>query len=317
MRRLLLLATITGVLVASTLWALSGPCGRIGKDGCLARHHLRDIVITGDTVVSDAGGKLHIAGVRYRADRRDRLRAEMVMITFDPETGKEIGRLELGMEGMPDQLRLSPREDRFAISCNALYVCDLPGGNRPRETEMMMFDTQGKRLWFAGVEHRVAPPDSDGRAFDLAFSASGQILFGHVARAADTGMIVLTKQQAVTGPTGRLEASDHKAYGGLTRKLDLPEGFIPFLRHNTAISPDGTKIAVLARRFSGPGEIRAAIRIFDIQKGNLLAGHDIGDDLAPVIVWQPGREAVIVALAGAVAADAGTELRFYDAGDRQ
>ena len=314
MRRLLFMALAAVLLVTGLFCMFSGPCGRFGGDGCLASHTLRHIAVTGDTIVTDAAGKLRIAGIHYRPGGRDRLLPKMVMVTIDPQTGEEISRLELDMEGRPDQLRLSPQEDRFAISCNALYVCDLPGGNKPKESEAMMFDSGGKRLWSTGVEHRLAPPDSDGRAFDLAFSASGRILFAHLAHMADGGDVILTKQRPIEGPAGRLDAFGSQAYGGLAGRLGLPDGFVPFLRHNTAISPDGTRIAVLARRFSGPGTIRAAIRVFDIEKGGLLASHDIDEDLAPVIVWQPDRDAVIVALADAVAADAGTQLRLYDAG---
>lgn len=317
MRNFLFLVILVGTIAAGTLWVFSRPCGGMGHDGCEARHQLRDIVVTGDTIASDTDGRLWIAGVHYSAGRRDRLYSEMVLVIADPETGEEIERMPLGMEGRPDQLRLAPRGEGFAISCNGLYVCDLPGGNRPRETEVMMFDAAGERLWFAGVEHRHAPPDSDGRAFELAFSPTGQIVFAHVAHLARTGNVILTKQQPLVGPTGQLVAADSQAHGGLARKLDLPEGFIPFRRHGTAISPDGKRIAVLARHFSGPGAVRAAIRIFDIDSGALLARHDIGDNLAPAILWHPHRDAVIVALAGASAADAGTELRFYDAGEQE
>ncbi len=316
MRIALFLAVLVGAVAAGTLWALSGPCGRLGNQGCQTSHQLHDIVVTGDTIASDGEGRLWIAGVHYRPQRRDDLYAGMVLVAVDPETGEEIERLDLGMEGMPEQLRLSPRGEGFAIACNGLYVCDLPGGNRPRETEVMMFDTEGKRLWFAGVEHHLAPPDSNGRAFDLGFSPSGGVVFAHIARLAGTGYIVLTKQQPLAGPTGQLAANDTEAYGGLAQKLDLPQGFIPFLRHDTALSPDGKRIAVLARHFSGPGKIRAAIRIFDIGSGALLARHDVGEDLAPAILWHPRRDAVIVALAGATQVNAGTQLRYYDAGVR-
>lgn len=55
------------------------------------------------------------------------------------------------------------------------------------------------------------------------------------------------------------------------------------------------------------------IRIHDIATGGLLAAHDITPDLAPAILWHPQRDAVIVALAGKVAAGADSELRLYAA----
>lgn len=138
--------------------------------------------------------------------------------------------------------------------------------------------------------------------------------FGVSAPLAETGEVILTRQKMLDSSTGRMGASDREAHSGLAQKLDLPAGFIPFLRHRTAISPDGERIAVLARHFSGPGRIRAALRIFDIDSGALLARHDIAQNLAPALLWHPRRDAVIVAEAGAIVENAGTRLRFYGAG---
>ncbi len=41
-------------------------------------------------------------------------------------TGEEL-RIDTATGAAPDQLRISPKADRIALSCNALYVCDLPG----------------------------------------------------------------------------------------------------------------------------------------------------------------------------------------------
>lgn len=299
-------AGVTLILLAAGAWALSGPCGWLDLGGgCLGRQSLRHIAVTGDTFATDAEGRLLIVGIHYRPDRRDRLRPEMVLVTLDPESGKEIARADLAMLGQPDQMRLSPTGDRVAISCNALYICDLPGGNQPDQSWVMVFDREGQRQWFGGIEDRDAPPDADGRAFDLAFSPSGGVVFAHVAFDAATGDVILTKQQPLQGPTASPRSTD--------TPLDLPEGFVPFPRLGTALSPDGSRIAVLARRFSGPGEIRAAIRIHDTATGALVARHDLREDLAPAILWHPSRDAVIVALAAPARVDAGTELRFYAA----
>lgn len=314
-QKILITVVLVAGLIAGAFWVIASPCGSIGNDGCEAALHLRDIVVTGDAMVVDGGGRLRVAGVHYRDGPRNRLNAAMVVVRLDPETGEEIDRLDVGYEGMPDQLRLSPIGEGFAISCNAVYVCDLPGGDRPRETEAAQFDKAGKLSWATGIAYDVAPPDSEGRAFELGYSASGQVLFAHVAHLVETGEVILTRQQMLESPSGVLAAADGEAHGGLAQKLDLPPDFIPFLRHRTAISPDGMRIAVLARRFSGPGRVRAAIRIFDITSGALLARHDIAQDLAPALLWHPRRDAVIVAEAGAVAENAGTSLYFYNAGE--
>lgn len=321
MRRALLLAALL-LGAGSAAFALSGPCGwagRIAGDrGCVGAFTLHDLVVTGDTLAIDAEGQLVVGGIEYRPGRRhDRLQAQMVVATIDLEAGAEIARADLGMQGRPEQLRLSPDGTRMAVSCNALYTCDLPGGNESRESRVMLFDRKGERQWFAGIEHRHAPPDADGRAFEMGFSASGNVVFAHVAFDAETGGVILTRQQPLPGPTVRLPAGDEVRVGETSLALDLPAGFIPFLRFDGAWSPEGERIAILARRFSGPGEVRAAIRIHDMATGRLLAAHDIDRDLAPAILWHPQRDAVIVALAGEVAVGAGSELRFYAAGARE
>ncbi len=321
MRRALLGAALMLAVGVAAL-ALSGPCGPAGRlagdGGCLAAFTLRDLVVTGDTLVIDAEGQLVVGGIDYRPGRRlGRLQAQMVVATLKPETGAEIARADLGMQGRPEQLRLSPDSSRMAVSCNALYTCDLPGGNESRESRVILFDREGEREWFAGIEHRDAPPDADGRAFELGFSSSGNVVFAHVAFDAATGAVILTRQQPVPDPNARLPAGDEVPLGDTQVTLDLPAGFIPFLRLDSARSPEGERIAILARRFSGPGKVRAAIRIYDIATGRLLAAHDIDSDLAPAILWHPQRDAVIVALAGEVAASADSELRIYAAGARE
>lgn len=272
-RALLLVALLLGAGGAG--FALSGPCGWAGQvaggGGCLAAFALRDLVVTGGALATDA-------------------------------------------QGRPEQLRLSPDGTAMAISCNALYTCDLPGGNKPRQTRVMLFDRDGERRWFVGIEHRHAPPDADGRAFDLGFSPSGNVVFAHVAFDAASGQVILTRQHPSPDPNARLPAGAEIRPGATRLALDLPDGFIPFLRLDSARSPDGDRIAILARRFSGPGKLRAAIRIHDIASGRLLAAHDIDRELAPAILWHPQRDAVIVALAGTPAAGADSELRLYAAG---
>jgi len=315
-RALLLAALLLGAGGAG--FALSGPCGWAGRlagdGGCLAAFALRDLVVTGDTLATDAKGRLVVGGVDYRPGRPDRLQAQMVVATLDSATGSEIARADLGMQGRPEQLRLSPDGTAMAISCNALYTCDLPGGRQPRQSHVMLFDREGERLWFAGIEHRHAPPDADGRAFDLGFSPSGKVVFAHVAFDVASGQVILTRQQPLPGPTARLPAGAEIRLGATRLALDLPDGFIPFLRLDSARSPEGDRIAILARRFSDPGKVRAAIRIHEIASGRLLAAHDIARELAPAILWHPQRDAVIVALAGKLAAGADSELRLYGAG---
>lgn len=318
MRRALLLAALLLGTGGAAL-ALSGSCGWAGRmagdGGCRGAFTLHDLVVTGDTLAIDAEGQLIVGGIDYRPGRRPgRLQAQMVVATLNPGTGAEIARADLGMQGRPEQLRLSPDGTRMAVSCNALYTCDLPGGDEPRESRVMLFDRDGARQWFAGIQHRNAPPDADGRAFELGFSASGNVVFAHVPFDVTAGSVILTRQQPLPDPNVRLPAGDEVRVDDTSLALNLPAGFIPFRRLDSTRSPDGERIAILARRFSGPGEVRAAIRIHDIASARLLAAHDIDRDLAPAILWHPQHDAVIVALAGEVAVGAGSELRLYAAG---
>ena len=223
-RALLLVALLLGAGGAG--FALSGPCGWVGRvaggGGCLAAFALRDLVVTGDALVTDAQGRLVIGGIDYRPGRRDRLQAQMVVATLDSATGAESARADLGMQGRPEQLRLSPDGTAMAISCNALYTCDLPGGSQPRETRVMLFDRDGERRWFAGIEHRHAPPDADGRAFELGFSPSGNVVFAHVAFDAASGQVILTRQHPSPDPNARLPAGAEIRPGATRLALDLP-----------------------------------------------------------------------------------------------
>lgn len=231
MRRALLGAALMLAVGVAAL-ALSGPCGPAGRlagdGGCLAAFTLRDLVVTGDTLVIDAEGQLVIGGIDYRPGRRPgRLQAQMVVATLKPETGAEIARADLGMQGQPEQLRLSPEGTRMAVNCNALYTCDLPGGNEPRESHVILFDREGEREWFAGIEHRNASPDADGRAFELGFSSSGNVVFAHVAFDAATGAVILNRQQPVPDPNARLPAGDEVPLGDTQVTQDLPAGVHP------------------------------------------------------------------------------------------
>lgn len=83
---LLLAALLLGVGGAAL--AFSGPCGWAGRlagdGGCLAAFTLRDLVVTGDTLATDAEGRLVVGGIDYRPGRRpDRLQAQMVVATLD------------------------------------------------------------------------------------------------------------------------------------------------------------------------------------------------------------------------------------------
>lgn len=303
-----------GLAAAAAGWMLSGPCGWLergfGPGGCVGRHQFRDLVVTGDTLALDPGGRLLVAGVHYGPDRRrdDSLTARMTLVEVDPGSGRELARFDLGLSGLPDQMRLSPAGDAVAISCNALYICDLPGGNDPDASRVMLFDREGRRLWFGGVDHREAPPDANGRAFELAFSATGDVVFAHLAFDVATGAAM--GAGAPPPPDPRV-----LEIAGAPDALDLPADFIPFPRLEAAVSPDGSRVAVLARRFSGPGGIRAVLRIFAADSGARLASHDLTEDVAPAILWHPSGKAVIVALPGAAAVDAGTELRLYAAAE--
>ncbi|AWX93928.1 hypothetical protein DPM13_15640 [Paracoccus mutanolyticus] len=82
----------------------------------MAAFALRDLVVTGDALATDAQGRAGVGGIDYRPGRRDRLQAQMVVATLDPATGAEIARADLGMQGRPEQLRLSPDGTAMAIA---------------------------------------------------------------------------------------------------------------------------------------------------------------------------------------------------------
>jgi hypothetical protein len=94
--KILVAVVLVAGLAACTLWVIASPCGRIGNDGCEVALHLRNIVVTGDTMVVDGDDHLWVAGVHYRDGRQNRLNAAMVVVRLDPETGKELNRLDLG-----------------------------------------------------------------------------------------------------------------------------------------------------------------------------------------------------------------------------
>ncbi len=312
-------ALVLAVAVGGYGWStLTAPCGWLARDGCEARLYLRNLTITGDTMTGDAAGQLWLAGADYQRGRRadDRPEARIVIVRPDLTGNGEELRIDTGTGGRPDQLRISPAGDRIALSCNALYVCDLPGGNQHDQSRMIVYDASGERLWFDGIPDQDAPPDADGRAFDLAWSQSGGVLFAHLPFAAEDGSLILTRQLPIVGPTGRIAATATEiAETGVTLPA-LPVDFIPFSRLQTALSADGSRIAILARRFSGPGVLRAIIWVIDLETGAIRARHDIAEDLAPVILWHPNRDAVIVAANDPPAAGAGTELRFYRTGEK-
>ncbi len=146
---------------------------------------------------------------------------------------------------------------------------------------MIVYEANGDRLWFEGIPHHEARPDADARAFDLAWSASGSVVFAHLPFLAEDGSLILTRQLPLEGPTGRLAATATEIAGTGVTLPALPADFIPFSRQQTALSPDGDRIAVLSRRFSGPGALRGMIRVFDLETGAMLVRHDIAEDLAP------------------------------------
>lgn len=318
-----LVYTGAAILAAAVLatYALSGPCGWLertfGAGACLERLRIRNLVVTGDTIAADSSGQLVLAGVHYRLGRgnRNNLQAQLVIVKPIMTSRVEEERLDLGMVGIPDQMRLSPQGDRFAISCNALYVCDLPGGNDHEQSRMMVFDRDGERLWFGGIPHDNAPPNAAGRTFDLAWSASGGVLFAHLAFAAADGGVILTRQLPLGGTTGEIPSNADAVPESNVTLPDLPSEFISFGRQQTALSPDGGRIAILTRRFSGPGEVRAILQVFDLTSGQRVIRHEIFEDLAPALLWHPSRDAVIVAVNDEAVVDAGTELRFYRTGE--
>ncbi len=54
----------------------------------------------------------------------------------------------------PDQLGVPPKGDGFARSCNALRVCDLPGGSKPDRAGIIFYRPDGERRWFGRIDRQ-------------------------------------------------------------------------------------------------------------------------------------------------------------------
>lgn len=202
------------------------------------------------------------------------------------------------------------------MTCNTIYVCDLLSSTERSDarypTQLALLNRDGSIAWHASVPSDNARPNSEGRAFDLAFTQDGQaIVAGPMAFASDDGARVSGVRPVPLSANATIEATDQVQLAGAVQMLDLPDRYIPFNRLQSTLSPDGARLATLSRRFAGEGLPRAILQIWNIETGELLVRHEIDTDLSPALAWQGDGEAVFAATSVGVTPEAATQLRSY------
>ncbi len=317
---------ILAIISASAIVASSGfrECGWIetafGSGSCAGSVTLENIASVRSTVAVNSDGEVVVLGNRYTASKKKGefdVRSQIAVI--DWQAGKELRRLEPEFSGRPDQLILSPIGQGMAVACRSFFSCDLvdlPSSQASfGATQLALLGEDGAIRWRGAVMPDEVPPTVEGRAFDLVFSADGRslvagpIVFSVAEGARGSG----SAQVGVTSHATLLASYDIEL-AGQRRSLGLPAGFVPFTRLQTATSRDGKSLATLSRRFSGKGEIRSVLQIWDIARGELVSRHEIGSDLAPALAWHPDGSLVFVATASPVAENASTQIRAYRTG---
>ncbi len=293
----------------------------LGLSGCLASFTLGSLTDLGSTMEFDKDGHLVILSVDYRKYGSEQ-RSYPQLVTADLENGREIDRAELDFKGRPDQLRLSPRDESIAVICSDIYVCDLVnvrGKERNNVCAMIaVFERGGKKIWDGSVSRDVISGNAEGRAGDLAFSADGVLVAaGPTSFAPENGSLSGRVSRELAPDGFAIYGVDHVKIAGEERSFVSPEGYVSFARMRAMPSPDGRLLAVLSRHFSGEGEIRAILLVFDRETGAMLDRHDIGTDLCPALAWGPEGETLIVAAVDARGLGATTEIRLYPAGVRE
>ncbi|MHA6732118.1 hypothetical protein [Devosia sp. A369] len=293
----------------------------LDRSGCVDSFNVNNLASLGSTMLVDREGRLVIAGVQYgEASRSGReLSTVSQIVIFDPASGTEIERMSVQFNGRPDQLQLSPTEDLFVLTCSSIYTCDLAdtpsGGKYSGAAQIAVLDRQGQFVWRVAVPRDIAQPSPEGRAFDLAFADDGAaVVAGPVAFATSDGALLTDAVLAVAPHGMAVDSADIIVIAGAPRDLHLPPDYIPFTRLQTATSADGTCLATLSRRFSGPGDLRAILQVWDNASGEMLVRHDIVTDLSPALAWRSDGTGVLVATASPPAPGTGTQIRTYQAG---
>lgn len=314
-------ALVAALGLGSLAFAQTRECGAIdiafGWSGCTASMTIGRVASLGSTMAWDDNGDLVVLGNDYVQSRqRNRYDVTTQLVRVDWSGRREIGRIALPPIGRVDQLQLSPVDDTMMVSCNAIYVCNLLLSSERRDnrhpTQLALLNADGSIAWTAFVMKEGTQPSSEGRAFDLAFSADGaQVLAGPIAFAVEDG--AETPRGTAEAATNQVTilASDVMELAGAERSLDLPEDYIPFRWLQTTLSPDGNRLATLSRRFAGAGQPRAVLQVWDVETGAVLIRHEIKTDLSPALVWQPDGAEVLVATAPPRGDGTSTQLRSY------
>ena len=322
-RRLMFLSTSLVALagLAALTYLGSRECGFLdtafGLSGCTASRKVSGVSTLGSTLAIDRDGHLVVLGNRYEnkpGSRNYQMTTQVVRI--DWTKGREVERVSFDAFGRIDQMQVSPDGDTIAVTCNTIYVCDLLSSSERRDaeepTQLALLNRDGSIVWHASVPTDRARPNSEGRSFDLAFAEDGQaVIAGNLAFAVGDGAPLGGTRPPAVPVNATISATDRIELGGVPRMLDLPEGFIPFNRLQTALSPDGDRLATLSRRFAGEGLPRAILQVWNVETGAVLVRHEIDTDLSPALAWQSDGEAVFVATAADAVPGAGTQLRSY------
>lgn len=323
-----------------------------GRSGCVASLEVSDLASLRQTVAFDPvdPGALLVAGTRYaRRSGRD-LSASAELVRIDLASGDETARIRLPFGGVPERLALSRDGRRAAISCNAATLCDFApaaiegDGSRSEHAPLAMVDlvaafAEPKQAARAQTL-KTAPAFPvgvwpDGRTLEPVFSPTGDVVAANGfawgfrgARLAAAPAETLHDPRgsgAVATADGPLRISHDRRAGALAiagadgaeqrrLALDLPTGFVAEVAPPLVLSPDGSRVAALSRRFAGPGEIRAVLQVWEIGGGKRLARYEFGDELSATLAFTPDGARLLVAEAVEPAHGASTRLRFYPAG---
>ncbi|GEM_PF-6220645 len=270
------------------------PCGPLDQSGCVATFTVADMTGLGDTiaVAPDAEGGIWVAGSRYAESLHSGgLDSSIAVALIDAGTGAEIKRLSPSDTGTPLQLALSTDGTRVAIANSTIFT---------HSADLIVLDAGGETLWSREVDEYDVVPDAEGRAFALAFGPDGELFADPLAFDAQGDPIdpqPVQRRWIEAGSAG----------------VALPAGFVPWTYATLARSSDGSREAVLVRRFDRGAGARAVLEVRDVTTGATVVRHEISDDLNAALAWDPLGRGLIVARAGVFQAGAGTQLRIYTA----
>lgn len=333
----------------ATTWALA-PCRPLdrwlGRSDCVAHTRIDGVGALRQGLAPAPGRGLLVAGWAKSPDGHgEGSPTTLVWLNNDLD---EIARQPALPRGIIEQIAVSSDGQAIATTCNLLWTCDagptpLPrsadGGASQAPVVLMRFRTESDpdpQTSIARIDWvRTAPTDGadesmDGRTLTLAFTPDGRSLIagdhgwaldGHeLATVPDDIGLPAAGFDAVGSRDGLLEARSEGLTGRIllrraagTVPLDpaLPEGFIPELRRPLALSPDGSLLAALYRRFD-LGTPRTVLRVWRVAEGSPLVATAL-PDAYPALAWMPG-DRIAVALPIGNIWDAETEIRLYAAG---